>query len=94
MLKSHAFGVIAGLVLAGCASSQEKAMSACDGYGFTRGTAEYASCIQTERLAEEQRRASLRAAGAAMLNSQPQRPQSPTQTQCIQQGVYVNCQTY
>ena len=67
-------------------------MAACDGYGFTRGSAAYASCIQTERSADEQRRATLRAAGVQLLNqSQPPRPQT---TQCVRQGIYLNCQTY
>jgi hypothetical protein len=93
MIKSAMVVVVVGVALTGCASRQERAMNACDSYGFARGTPEYAECIQNEHIAMENRAAAMRAAGVQMMQPYPA-PSRPAQTQCIRQGVYVNCTTY
>jgi hypothetical protein len=83
--------VLAG-ALAACTSTQEVAQKHCDGYGFTRGTPEYARCVQTEANAMRERADQDLATGAALLA--PRRPGPVVNTQCVNSGIFTNCQTW
>ena len=71
------------IALAGCATSAEEVQTACDSYGFTRGTSEYASCVQSHLQADAARRARIAAAGAAAGQQiQQGSPPPPANTGC------------
>jgi hypothetical protein len=64
-------GLAVMLALAGCTTvTMEQLAAQCDAYGFKRGTADHARCVQQEARAYESRQAAfasrLQAAGAAM----------------------------
>lgn len=69
---------IALFPLSGCVSMDEKT---CAGYGYSRGTSEFASCMMT---VDQSRRARLSALGDTMIQQSSQQPSfsRPTQTVC------------